>query len=449
MSRYGKTILFRGLKLLHYLVSVSLFGLFWFSLPQVFLSTGGILENLLFPTIYAVVLLLLLRTYNAYDLTFSGVAENAFSQSLSHAVAAALVYALLVIAHLRLFNPLPLLMLLVVQILGNLFWSHVTASLYRRLCRPLRTVVVYGENGDPGDMDALKSHLHHFHITHRICLSGTDSHTLLSRLEGFEAVFILGTGSSVRNDIAKFCVAQGMECFSAPYIGDILMTGAQHLEPFSIPIMRISRSDIPPEYRFFKRALDILLSAVGLIAASPVMLVTALAIRLYDGGPVFYRQTRLTRNGKHFRIIKFRSMRMDAESDGVARLATRHDSRITPVGRFIRACRIDELPQLFNILMGDMSLVGPRPERPEIAAEYEKTLPEFALRLQVKAGLTGFAQIYGRYNTAPYEKLQMDLLYIGKMSMMLDLKLIFATFKILLKKESTTGVEDGSTTAIS
>ena len=182
---------------------------------------------------------------------------------------------------------------------------------------------------------------------------------------------------------------------------------------------------------------------------SPFMLLTAIAIKLYDGGPALYTQTRLTKDGREFKIYKFRSMRVDAEKDGVARLSTGdQDDRITPIGKIIRKCRLDELPQLFNILKGDMSLVGPRPERPEIAEQYYKTIPDFKLRLQVKAGLTGYAQIYGKYNTDPYEKLEFDLLYINNMGILTDLELIFATFFILFSSESTTGVEAGAVTAM-
>ena len=143
-----------------------------------------------------------------------------------------------------------------------------------------------------------------------------------------------------------------------------------------------------------------------------------------------------------FKIIKFRSMRVDAEKDGVARLSTGDkDDRITPVGRIVRKCRLDELPQLINILKGEMSFVGPRPERPEIAKQYYEKMPDFALRLQVKAGLTGYAQVYGKYNTDPYEKLEFDLLYINNMGILTDLELLFATAGILFVGESTKGVE--------
>ena len=181
---------------------------------------------------------------------------------------------------------------------------------------------------------------------------------------------------------------------------------------------------------------------------APVMLAVAFAIKR-DGGPAFYRQCRLTKDGKRFDVLKFRSMRVDAEKDGVARLSTGDaDPRITPVGHFIRKCRIDELPQLINILKGDMTIVGPRPERPEIAAQYEKELPEFSLRLQAKAGLTGYAQVYGKYNTTPYDKLQMDLMYIAHPSFWEDLRIIFATIKILFLPESTEGVAEGQENAM-
>ena len=200
-------------------------------------------------------------------------------------------------------------------------------------------------------------------------------------------------------------------------------------------------------YLAVKRVMDIILSLCALVVFSPFMLVTAIAIKCYDGGPIFYKQLRLTKDRKEFYVYKFRSMRVDAEKDGVARLAQTNDDRITPVGKIIRMLRIDEMPQLWCILNGDMTIVGPRPERPEIAAKYEKEMPEFALRLQAKAGLTGLAQVYGKYNTTPYNKLQMDLQYIGSMGLVTDVKLIFATVKILFMPESTEGVAQGQTTA--
>ena len=202
------------------------------------------------------------------------------------------------------------------------------------------------------------------------------------------------------------------------------------------------------EQRFFKRLIDIVCSLILLVIASPIMLITAIVIKLYDGGPVLYKQVRCTRDQKEFSIMKFRSMRVDAEKDGVARLAQKNDSRITPIGKFIRKVRIDELPQLINILRGDMSFIGPRPERPEIIAQYMELMPEFAYRMKVKAGLAGYAQVYGKYNTTPYDKLKLDLTYIEKYSLWLDFELMLLTLKILFWPDSTEGVEAQQVTAL-
>ena len=175
---------------------------------------------------------------------------------------------------------------------------------------------------------------------------------------------------------------------------------------------------------------------------SPVMLITAICIKLYDRGPVLYKQTRSTIGGRVFEIYKFRSMIVDAEKKSGAVLASRHDDRITPVGRVIRRYRIDEFPQLFNILLGDMSIVGPRPERPEIGEKYAVNMPEFRYRLKVKAGLTGYAQVVGKYDTTAYDKLKMDMMYIENYSLFLDIRLIMMTIKTMFQKDSSQGVTD-------
>ena len=201
------------------------------------------------------------------------------------------------------------------------------------------------------------------------------------------------------------------------------------------------------EQRFVKRTMDIIFSLLAIIISSPFLLIIAIAIKLYDGGPVFYKQERLTRERETFQIIKFRSMKVDSEKQG-AQLAKKDDGRITPVGKIIRRTHLDELPQIFNILKGEMSFVGPRPERQAIAEKYEEVVPEFRFRLKVKAGLTGYAQVYGKYNTTPYDKLKLDLTYIQTYSAWLDVKLMLMTFKIMFQKENTEGVDEKQTTAI-
>ena len=256
--------------------------------------------------------------------------------------------------------------------------------------------------------------------------------------------------SHERNIILKQCVAKGVQVYVIPRIGDVIMSGAERMHMFHLPMLRVGRYNPNPEYLFIKRVFDLFVSGLALVLLSPIMVAVGLAIKATDGGPAFYKQCRLTKDGKTFNVLKFRSMRVDAEKDGVARLSTGdNDDRITPIGKFIRKCRLDELPQLINIFKGQMSIVGPRPERPEIAEQYYEELPEFALRLQAKAGLTGYAQVYGKYNTTPYDKLQMDLMYISNPSFVEDLKIMFATVRILFMPESTEGVSEGQTTAMS
>ena len=194
------------------------------------------------------------------------------------------------------------------------------------------------------------------------------------------------------------------------------------------------------EQAIVKRIIDIVVSGIGLIIASPIMLICAIAIKLDDGGPILFRQNRITKDGKIFNIYKFRSMIVDADKDG-AKKAETDDDRITRVGKVIRMCRVDELPQLINVLKGDMSIVGPRPERIENVYEYTNKYPQFELRHKVKAGITGFAQLYGKYNTTPEDKLNMDLIYIETYSLLQDIKLMVLTFKILFMRESTEGFD--------
>ena len=195
------------------------------------------------------------------------------------------------------------------------------------------------------------------------------------------------------------------------------------------------------EQMAIKRLADILISAIALIVLSPVLAIVALLIKLYDGGPVLFRQDRYTRNNEIFTLVKFRSMIVDAEKDG-AQFTVPGDKRITPIGKFIRATRIDELPQLINVLKGDMSIVGPRAERLENADAYTEMMPEFRYRTKVKAGLTGYAQVYGKYNTSFEDKVRMDLYYIENYSLFMDFKLLLYTIKVIFMKESTEGFEN-------
>lgn len=402
----------------------------------------------LFIILYTGILLFSLRTYKSYDFGFTECSMLIYSQTLADIISGAVFYVVFVIANSRVFTPIPLIIMLVAQLLLNILWSFLINKLYFKINKPKKAALIYGDESAIRRISDVYGRKKNFEIIKRIQIPEEDKNWI-DELDGCEAVFVAGMPHKTRNLTLKVCLERGIDCYAAPYLGDIVMMGAKHMDMFSVPVFGVSRAEPKIEYAFIKRAIDIICSLIGIILLSPVMLITAIAIRVYDKGPAIYKQVRLTRGGRKFEILKFRSMRVNAESDGVARLAGENDDRITPIGKIIRACRLDELPQLFNILKGDMTIVGPRPERPEIAVQYEETLPEFSLRLQVKAGLTGLAQVYGRYNTEPYDKLQMDLMYINKMSFITDLRLLFATVKILFIKDSTQGTAEGQTTAMS
>ena len=230
--------------------------------------------------------------------------------------------------------------------------------------------------------------------------------------------------------------------YDMPSITDMLIASGEILHMVDTPIIKVNKFGPNQFERIIKRFIDILGSFILVVLTSPIMLITALAIKLNDGGSVFYKQSRLTRDGKEFKIIKFRSMVMNAEDKTGAVFAKVNDDRITSVGKIIRKFRIDELPQMLNILKGDMSFVGPRPERTEIYDEITKTMPEFDYRLCVKAGLTGYAQIYGKYNTPLRDKLLLDLYYIEKYSLVEDIKLLILTLKVIFKPDAAEGVSE-------
>lgn len=402
------------------------------------------------PTItgYTLLLTVLHSIYHACDVGQARVSELVMSQILADVISAGAVYLSMALYTRYMFDPTKLLIVVGAQILLGIAWSIICNSLYFKRRRKPYTVVICRTEADYTLLSQSPYFFEKYDVIKVIREEEGITAELQTQLEGCEVVFAVNTSADCAESLAKICLEMGIKgCFS-PSLGQIIVSGAQHRANYSLPMLRVERAGKHSEFRFFKRAFDMVSAVLGLIILSPVMLITSIAIWAEDHGPVFYRQNRLTKNGREFSILKFRSMTVNAEKDGVARLAGQNDSRITRVGRVIRACRIDELPQLINILKGDMSIVGPRPERPEIAKQYEAELPEFALRLQVKAGLTGLAQVYGRYNTEPYHKLQMDLMYINDMSLLKDLQLILATIKILFVKESTQGVAQGQDTAL-
>lgn len=403
--------------------------------------------NLLMITLYMVVYFLFARVYNGFLVSVNRISEMVYSQVLAALVTDGISYLVIALLVKGFPNLIPGILAIGGQILLSALWCYTAHHWYFRSFPPSKTIIVYDVR------EGMESLINQYDLERKFqveeiiqvkeCLENLD------KLNEVDTVFLSGIHSHDRNIILKYCIEHNVRVYVVPRVGDVLMSGAQQVHLFHLPMLRVGRYEPTPEYLFFKRLIDLMMAGVATVILSPIMVITAIAIKAYDKGPVFYKQTRLTKDGKEFGVLKFRSMKVNAEKDGVARLSSgENDPRITPVGRIIRKCRIDELPQLLNILKGDMTIVGPRPERPSIAADYEKVMPEFHLRLQAKAGLTGYAQVYGKYNTTPYDKLLMDLMYISHPSLLEDLRIMFATVKILFMPESTEGVAEGQVNAM-
>lgn len=368
-----------------------------------------------------------------------------FNLFLSHAISIIIVntvtYAWIVLLTLHFQQPWALLCVVLLELILSYLWSAVTTHLYQKAYPARDILMIYGDRPEQLLQKKLSDRQDRFVIRERLSIElGIEE--LQRRIPDFQGVVLGDLPAQERNDLLKFCYENSIRCYLSPKVSDLILRGAEEQHMFDTPLMMVRGTGLTIESSFIKRCIDIVISALLLLLVSPLMLIVALCIHLEDRGPVFYSQERLSQNRRVFRVYKFRSMKVDAESDGIARLASQNDDRVTRVGAVIRRHRIDELPQLWNVFKGEMSLVGPRPERPEISADYEKKIPEFSYRMKVKAGLTGYAQVYGKYNTTAYDKLKLDLMYINGWSLMLDLEILLKTIQTVLIKENTDGIED-------
>ena len=343
----------------------------------------------------------------------------------------AVTYFLISLIGRKFLSVAPILIMSCVDFAFISIWTLLTGKLYFLIYPPRKLVILYGSRQAAALVLKMSQRVDKYMICESVSVHES-TEKVRELIQKYEGVIICDIPAEMRNDYLKFCFENSIRAYIAPKISDIIIRGADDIRLFDTPLLLCRNYGLDFEQRLFKRTFDIVFSLVALVPALPFMLVSAIAIKLYDGGPVLYKQVRLTTNGRRFYVYKFRSMIVDAEKNGVPQLCTDEDSRITPVGRFLRKCRLDELPQLFNILKGDMSVVGPRPERPELTEQYKKEMPEFEFRLKVKAGLTGYAQVTGVYDTSPYDKLKMDLMYIENYSARMDLQIILMTLKTML-----------------
>ena len=363
-----------------------------------------------------------------------------FSQILALLCTNIVIYLEIVLLSARFVKVVPMFELTVIEAAFLSISTCIIDRLFKTLFPPHKITVLYQEY-DPSELlRKVKTRKDRYRIQETVDVN-REWDELICIIDKCESILVYDVHSELRNKIVKYCYEKDIRLYVTPKISDILIRSSDNIHLFDTPLMLLRNNGLNFEQRILKRLLDVIVSLVVIIVTSPIMAIIALAIKLYDGGPVFFKQKRCTLDGKVFEIHKFRSMIVDAEKEGISIPATDKDPRITPVGNVIRMTRLDELPQVFDILIGNMSIVGPRPERVEHVEKYTKEVPEFAYRLKVKGGLTGYAQIYGKYNTTAYDKLRLDLMYIENYSLMLDIKLILMTIRVMFSKDSTEGID--------
>jgi len=386
------------------------------------------------------------QVFGGYKIGYLRIVEICLSDFLAIVCANVVEYFQLCLIMNAYVSAKPLVILALIECAIVVPYVYMVRKIYVQMYPPRKMIVVYGEYAPDDLIKKINTRKDKYDICATVSYK-IGSEELFKQIKEYKAVVLCDLPGKVRNEILKFCYNESIRTYVTPKISDVILRGAEDIHLFDTPLLLSRNQGLTIEQRFAKRTMDIVCSLLGLAILAPFMLVAALLIKLYDGGPVFYTQERLTRDGKKFQIIKFRSMRTDSEVNG-ARLAMKDDDRITPFGRFMRATHFDETPQILNILKGEMSIVGPRPEREEIANQYAEIIPEFPLRLKVKAGLTGYAQVYGKYNTTPYDKLKLDITYIEKYSIFMDLRLIMMTFKVIFQKGNSEGVDKNQKTAV-
>lgn len=398
--------------------------------------------------VFLIIYWLCARAYDVFQVYNLRIQELVYSQLIACLITDVISYFIICILGRGFLNFVPILIMLAAQGVIATAWAFWSHRWYFNRYKPLKTIIIHGPTTREIDKRFKTADMAvRFDVRDIIHVANVENN--MSVLKEYEVIFLKGIQSELRDEIIKYCLDHDIVVYVIPFTGDLLMSGAQKVNLYNLPLLKVDRYNPAPEYLFFKRLLDIVFSVVGLIVASPLMIVIAIIIKASDGGDVYYRQIRLTKNARKFTMVKFRSMIMGAEEDTGPTLSSGiKDKRVTPFGRFLRRTRFDELPQLINILKGEMSFVGPRPERPELVEKYKEELPDYELRLQVRAGLTGYAQVHGKYNTTPKDKLLLDLMYISKPNLAEDAKIVFNTVKTIFLSESTEGVEEGRTTAI-
>lgn len=393
-----------------------------------------------FVFLYVIMLLVFASTYRCLRIGTLRYRELVFGYLLTTFITNFVMYFVLSLSAKKLLTPGEIIVMTLAQWGIGIVLYALADRLYDLLYPAREAAVVCSD--DRHELSTVRK-IGTMKERHEICLVCCESEgfdAIVEKIRPYSSVFVGTIDRELRMELTDYCFENDKRLLVMPTVEDIIFHNAHETFVGDSLVYQCRNKAFSLEQLIVKRVLDIVLSALAIIITSPIMFFSAMIIKLQDGGPILFKQIRYTRNLQQFTMIKFRSMVVDAEKDG-AQLTVPGDKRITPFGRFMRRTRIDELPQLFNILHGEMSLVGPRAERIENVDYYCELMPEFRYRMKVKAGLTGYAQIYGKYNTSYEDKLKLDLLYIENCSLLRDLQILFLTVNVLFTPESTEGFQ--------
>lgn len=445
-KRHDKTISYISTALM-ILAHILFFAWVWYNhyltaLVIPFYRKGSYLMLLLF----AIFLTVSNHIFGGLRMGYYKTLDSIVARSLSLLTSYFVMYLIISLLSYRMVTIKYLLYVILLGFIFNILWTLFSNYIYYKVNPPRKMLLIYGDSPIDEVYTKISSRSEKYEIVERIHFNVGEEELKKHILE-HEAVILHDLSASLRNHLIKYCYETSTRVYVTPKLYDIIIRGASDMDLFDTPFLLMRNRGLTPLQTFLKRSMDLFISIVGVILSSPIMLFIVLFMKCFDRGPVLYRQTRLTKDGKEFEILKFRSMYVDAEKDAI-RLQSKDDDRITPLGKVLRRTHLDELPQLFNIIKGDMSFVGPRPERPEIANVYMESIPEFSYRLKMKAGLTGYAQVYGKYNSTPYDKLKLDLTYIQNYSFFLDIKLLLLTGKTLFIPDHAEGISSAYQTAL-
>lgn len=328
-------------------------------------------------------------------------------------------------------------------------WRAAVFKLYQRLSGSKRVMIVGMEKEVFEAVDNFTNTRSIRHVVTHVVLSDY-YYNVRENLDNIDVVYLASQIEDAEKlRIYNLLMEKDKKFFLNTSFENLMMVRPNMMNIEDESIIEVSPFRIPSEDDIIKRLLDIIFSLLLIVVSSPIMLVAAILVKRSSEGPILYRQIRVTKEGREFEILKFRSMGITAEQESGPVLATSNDMRVTPVGKYLRALRIDELPQLFNVLKGDMSIVGPRPERPFFVSQFEQQNPHYYLRHNVRAGITGYAQVYGKYASDFNSKLNFDLIYIKQYSLILDMKIMLQTIKILFDKVSSQGLDEAERTILS